>query len=149
MVRAGSPSPSPYYVLFVNPGHISRHMCADGWLHYQDKVQRRHGQPSVIAAMQFYSDKTQVTMAGRTAHPIRFCLLNTMFGKRVQNLRDIGYFPNVPAPTTSSTGKTLSVEVQKRFRLTVTAKCLTVLLEGVLRASYEGLTLKVGLWQAC
>lgn len=70
------------------------HHC-DLWLYYQQLLHERHP-GAVIAALQFYSDKTQVTFKGMSLHPVRGTLLNIWYGKRIHRLSILGYLPNTP-----------------------------------------------------
>ncbi len=70
--------------------------------------------------------------AGVCAHPLRAALLNVAYGKRVQNYRDIGYFPKVEFPSTLKKGP------RRQVRLWVISKCLTHLLRTMKENSFNG-----------
>ena len=62
-------------------------------------VQAQHALDAgaVVAAIQLYSDKTQLTMKQLSAHPIKMVLLNAPYSARmaIKNITTVGYFPPV------------------------------------------------------
>jgi len=119
------------------------HTIADLWLHFQEVLRRREGHENAkVAALQLYSDKTLLTISDNlSAHPIRATLLNIAFGKRVQNLCDVGYLPDIKPPP----GTSFLPEVWRKVKLTFMSKCLTHLLKSAKEASFHGIRLKVGI----
>ncbi len=113
----------------------------DLWLYFQEILRRRRGHENAkVAALQLYSDKTLLTISdGLSAHPIRATMLNIAFGKRVQNLCDVGYLPDIKPPP----GTSFLPEVWRKVKLTFMSKCLSHLLKSAKEASFHGIRLKV------
>jgi hypothetical protein len=58
--------------------------------------------------------------------------LNIAFGKRSQNLRDVGYFPKINMPAR------MSADATRQIKLHCLSKCLEVLLKELKVLSFSG-----------
>lgn len=93
-----------------------------------------------VAALQLYSDKTQLAISqGLSAHPIRATLLNIAYGKRIKSLVDVGYLPEIQPPP----GKIIPEAAWRRVKLHFMNKCLSLLLKTAKEASFTGIRIKV------
>ena len=116
-------------------------VLTDLWGYFERKLrQKPNCMDAKIAALQLYSDKTLLTVSeGLSAHPIRAALLNISYGKRMHNLIDVGYLPDIQPPT----GATFPSIVWRKVKLSFMSKCLDHLLSPVKKASFDGLHLQV------
>ena len=122
-------------------------VLTDLWGYFERKLrQKPNCMDAKIAALQLYSDKTLLTVSeGLSAHPIRAALLNISYGKRMQNLIDVGYLPDIQPPT----GATFPSIVWRKVKLSFMSKCLDHLLSSVKKASFDGLHLQVRAHSSC
>ena len=113
---------------------VSEPANANRWLWHQGSLPAS----GVVAALQFYSDKTQLNRKGTAAHPLRLSLLNVGYAARMQmqNLRNVGYMPIIQRPHGMSVGN------YKALKHVVRQRCLSILLEPLKRLSHEGIQLK-------
>jgi len=86
----------------------------------------------VVAALQLYSDKTQVTHKGKSLHPVRASLLNIRFGTRIKNYRTVAYLPIFHKDPL------MKDNTQRLVKLTLYSKCLSLLLDKMKESSQKG-----------
>jgi hypothetical protein len=111
------------------------HQC-DMWITLQNDLRQYLDPNGVIAALQFYSDKTVVNKKGLSCHPIRAALLNVRHSTRVRQLDNVGYFPTMSHPAG------MNDRVWRLVKLRFISEAMNTLLSPLKALSYEGIILK-------
>lgn len=108
---------------------ISKPANANRWISHQASIE--HG--GVVAALQFYSDKTLINNKGASAHPLRLSLLNAGYAARMQlkNLATVGYMPIIARPAG------MTNDTFRRLKHVVRQRCLRILLQPLKQLSHE------------
>lgn len=109
------------------------------WRWHERRIRAYHPE-GVVAALQLYSDKTQVTHKGKNLHPMRASLLNIRFKTRIKNYRTVAYLPIVHK------NAHMKEEVQRLVKLSLYSKCLKVLLEPMKDSSFNGTSICIHLY---
>ncbi len=104
---------------------------ADAWQFWQSS-ERRRNPDAVIAPFQVYSDKAQVNNKLRSVHPVKFCLLNVPYSKRIGHLSTVAYIPVLDKPAY------LSQSTWRLVKLWVHSKVMSLLLDPLKRLSKDG-----------
>ncbi|KAL4431240.1 hypothetical protein ABPG75_006496 [Micractinium tetrahymenae] len=114
---------------------------ADAWLEAQATLRERLQaagaseadiKAAVIAALQLTSDKTLLNVKGLQAYPVRACLLNLMYGLRIDNIDCLAYFPVLKRPPG------VSSHTWRLVRLFAVNECLRRLLAPLKQLANEG-----------
>ncbi len=108
---------------------------AEAWQFWQS-AERRRNPDAVIAPFQVYSDKAQVNNKLRSVHPVKFCLLNVPYSKRIAHLSTVAYIPvlNKPANVSKATWRLV--------KLWIHSKVVSLLLDPLKRLSKDGKWMK-------
>ena len=109
---------------------ISKPANATRWISHQASIPGG----SVVAALQFYSDKTLINNKGAAAHPLRLSLLNVGYAARMQlkNLATVGYMPIIARPAG------MNVDTFRKLKHVVRQRCLSTLMQPLKQLSHEG-----------
>lgn len=94
---------------------------------------------AIVAAVQLYSDKTQLNMKQLSLHPIKLVLLNAPYSARmaIQNITTVGYFP--PIDILRPPG--FSNISWRLIKLQIIQACLDVLLQPLKQLSWSGVVM--------
>jgi hypothetical protein len=114
---------------------------AQWWLNLQALLDGRFPSKAailVVAALQLYSDKTQVACKGVSAHPVHLALLNLAYGVRVMSHAHIALLPTLEWPAGLDMSKSPLAPIAKRIMI---SKCITLLLHSLKQASHSGVEL--------
>lgn len=88
----------------------------------------------MVAAIQYYSDKTLADNKGASLHPMQLSLLNVGYSARMKlsNLTTVGYLPILARPAQ------MSKENFRKLKHTVRQRCLGILMEPFKQISHQG-----------
>jgi len=97
----------------------------------------------VIAALQLYSDNSNVNMKGTSAYPVKASLLNIAYGKRIRSFREVALLPNLGALCHELGFHQKGTAKRRITKLCILHKCLSVLLYPLKKQSYKGTLLHI------